>query len=177
VVVIPQLRCLGQSLPDVVRLMGRITTAGAGFRSLAEAIDTTAPAGQAAAELISSLAAFGRTIDRDRIGKGLAAARGEGRLGGRRSKLTPQQQAAVADEVLSGRRSAAHMARLYDVSEATVSRLLATRRRDAGGPGAGHSGGEVARHGDRVAGVLPVSALGERLAIVGTSGSGKPSTS
>jgi len=67
--------------------------------------------------VIGSLAAFDRTIDRDRIGKGLAVARVEGRLGGRRPKLTPQQRAAVVDEVLSGRRSAAHMARLYEVSE------------------------------------------------------------
>jgi len=66
------------------------------------------------------------------------------------------------------------MARLYEVSEATVSRLLVARRRDgAGSSGAGHPGSEDARHGDRVVGVLPISALGERVAIVGTSGSGK----
>jgi len=125
VVVVAQLDGLGRSLPDVVRLVQRIGTAGAGLRSLAEAIDTTTPAGRAAAQLIGGLAAFGRSVARDRIGTGLAAARAEGRVGGRRPKLTAGLRATIADEVLSGRRSAAHMARLHKVSEATVSRLLA----------------------------------------------------
>ncbi len=124
-VVVPQLGCLGGSLPNAVRTMGRIGTTGAGLRSLAEAVDTTTPEGRAAAQVILSLAEFGRTAARDRIGAGLAAARVEGRVGGRRPKLDAQQRAAVAGEVLSGRHSAADMARLHKVSEATVSRLLA----------------------------------------------------
>jgi len=41
VVVVSQLDGLGRSLQEVVRLLQRIGAAGAGFRSLAEAIDTT----------------------------------------------------------------------------------------------------------------------------------------
>ena len=171
-VVVPQLSCVGGSLPDVVRVMECIGKAGAGFCSLAEAIDTTTLAGRAAAAVVVSLAGFERTAARDRISAGLAAARAEGRVGGRRPKLTPGQRAAIVDTVLSGCRSAADMARLHKVSEATVSRLLATHRADAARLGAGRSmNGGV--HGDTIAGVLPRSALDERVAIVGTSGSGK----
>jgi len=173
VVVVAQLGCLGRSLQDVVRLVQRIGTAGAGLRSLAEAIDTTTPAGQAAAQLIGGLAAFGHRVARDRIGTGLAAARAEGRVGGRRPKLTARLRATIADEVLSGRRSAAHMARLHKVSEATVSRLLAAHRTGAAVPGTGGQESGDANGSDRIAGVLPLSALNGRLAIVGTSGSGK----
>jgi len=173
VVVVAQLGCLGRSLPDVVRLVQRIGTAGAGLRSLAEAIDTTTPVGQAAAQLIGGLAAFGHRVARDRIGTGLAAARAEGRVGGRRPKLTAGLRATIADEVLSGRRSAAHMARLHQVSEATVSRLLAAHRTGAGVPGPGGQKSGGANGSDRIAGVLPHSGLDERVAIVGTSGSGK----
>jgi len=173
VVVVAQLGCLGRSLQDVVRLVQRIGTAGAGLRSLAEAIDTTTPAGQAAAQLIGGLAAFGHRIARDRIGTGLAAARAEGRVGGRRPKLTAGVRATIADEVLSGRRSAAHMARLHKGSEATVSRLLAAHRTGAAVPGTGGQESGDANGSDRIAGVLPLSALDERVAIVGTSGSGK----
>jgi len=173
VVVVAQLGCLGRSLPDVVRLVQRIGIAGAGLRSLAEAIDTTTPVGQAAAQLIGGLAAFGHRIARDRIGAGLAAARAEGRVGGRRPKLTDRERARVAEEVLSGRRSAAHMARLHKVSEATVSRLLAAHRTGAGALGTGGQQDGDANGSDRIAGVLPLSALDERVAIVGTSGSGK----
>jgi len=173
VVVVAQLDVLGRSLPDAVRVMQRIGTADAGLRSLAEAIDTTTPAGRAAAQLIDGLAAFGGRVARDRIGTGLAAARAEGRVGGRRPKLTAGQRATIADDVLSGRRSAAHMARLHKVSEATVSRLLAAHRTGAGAPGTGGQQDGDANGSDRVAGVLPLSALDERVAIVGTSGSGK----
>ncbi len=173
VVIVAQLDGLGRSLPDVVRLMQRIGTAGAGLRSFAEAIDTTTPVGQAAAQLIGGLAAFGHRIARDRIGTGLAAARAEGRVGGRRPKLTAGLRATIADEVLSGRRSAAHMARLHNVSEATVSRLLAAYRTGAAVPGTGGQESGDANGSDRIAGALPLSALDERVAIVGTSGSGK----
>ena len=173
VVVVSQLAELGRSLPDVVRLLQRIGAAGASFRSLAEAVDTTTPTGQTAAALINGLAEFDRGIARDRIGAGLAAARAEGRVGGRRPKLTPAQRTMIADEVLAGRRTAADMARFYKVSEPTVSRLLAAHRAGARTPGANHRMGNGACHVDRIAGVLPLSALDERIAIVGTSGSGK----
>ena len=65
------------------------------------------------------------------------------------------------------------MARRYRVSEATISRLLAAYR--AQGPAAGARGqvGTDEAIPGRIVGALPVSALDERLAIVGTSGSGK----
>ena len=65
------------------------------------------------------------------------------------------------------------MARHYNVSEATVSRVLAAARAGALAPLARGQAGKDAGHADRIAGVLPFSALDGRLAIVGTSGSGK----
>jgi len=93
VVVVAQLDGLGRSLPDVVRLVQRIGTAGAGLRSLAEAIDTTTPVGQAAAQLIGGLAAFGRNVARDRIGTGLAAARR-----GARGRAAPEADGGAAGD-------------------------------------------------------------------------------
>ena len=174
VVVVPKLDCLGRSLPDVVRRMGRITAAGAGLRSLAEAMDTTTPEGQAVARMVGNLAALDRDAVRGRIGVGLAVARAAGRKGGRRPKLTERQRAAIAGEVLSGRRTAAQMAELHKVSAPTISRLVAAYRACIGASVLRHPDGEGAtdREG-RIAGVLPMAALDERLAIVGTSGSGK----
>ena len=93
VVVVAQLGCLGWSLQDVVRLVQRIGTAGAGLRSLAEAIDTTTLEGQAAAQLIGGLAAFGHRIARDRIGTGLAAARR-----GARGRAAPEADGEAAGD-------------------------------------------------------------------------------
>ena len=76
-------------------------------------------------------AEFERAMIGERTRAGLSAARAEGRIGGRRCKLNSVQQADIIDNVLSGRKTAAQMARLYNVSEATVSRLMATHRQAA----------------------------------------------
>ena len=87
---------------------------------------------------------------------------------GRRPTLSPAQQAALVEAVLSGQRTAAQMARHYRVSEPTVSRILAPHRRRAVAPA-----GTEHRSAERIVGILPLAALHERLAVVGTSGSGK----
>ena len=59
---------------------------------------------------------------------GLAAARAEGRVGGRRMKLDPAKRREIAQSVIAGRKSAADMARLYNVNQPTVSRIVAQHR-------------------------------------------------
>jgi DNA invertase Pin-like site-specific DNA recombinase len=65
---------------------------------------------------------------RERTSAGLAQARAEGRVGGRRPKLNSKQRSEIADSVLSDRKSAAEMARIFGVSQPTVSRIVAERR-------------------------------------------------
>ena len=125
VVVVWKLDRLSRSLKDLLHILDRIEAAGAGFRSLTEAIDTTTPAGRMMMQMVGAFAEFERAMIRERTSAGLEAARAEGRIGGRRPKLTVSQRADVVENVISGRRTAAQMSRLYKVSEATVSRLLA----------------------------------------------------
>ena len=61
---------------------------------------------------------------------GLAAARAEGRVGGRRKKLDASKKREIAESVVSGRKSGADMARLYNIGQPTVSRIVAQRRTD-----------------------------------------------
>jgi DNA invertase Pin-like site-specific DNA recombinase len=133
VVVVWKIDRLSRSLKDLLHVMERIEAAGAGFRSLTEAIDTTTPAGRMMMQMVGAFAEFERAMIRERTGAGLAQARAEGRIGGRRRKLSDRQRAEIAEGVLSGRRSAAEMARLFGVSQPTVSRIVAERRR-AGEP-------------------------------------------
>jgi DNA invertase Pin-like site-specific DNA recombinase len=125
VVVVWKLDRLTRSLKDLLHILDRIEAAGASFRSLTEAIDTTTPAGRMMMQMVGAFAEFERAMIRERTSAGLEAARAEGRIGGRRPKLTVSQRADVVENVISGRRTAAQMLRLYKVSEATVSRLLA----------------------------------------------------
>ena len=67
--------------------MERIAKTGAGFRSITENIDTTTPAGRMMMRMVGAFAEFGRAVIRERTFAGLAAARAEGRVGGRRKKL------------------------------------------------------------------------------------------
>ena len=127
-VVVWKLDRLTRSLKDLLHLIERIEAAGAGFRSLTEAIDTTTPAGRMMMQMVGTFAEFERAMIRERTSAGLAQARTEGRIGGRRSKLTPAQKLDVVENVGSSRKSAAQMARLYNVSEPTISRILATAR-------------------------------------------------
>jgi DNA invertase Pin-like site-specific DNA recombinase len=134
VVVVWKLDRLSRSLKDLLILMERIDKAGAGFRSLTEAIDTTTPAGRMMMQMVGAFAEFEREMIRERTQAGLQAARAAGRTGGRPPKVTKQQCQDIADNVLSGHKSGADMARLYSISETTVSRIV-SRARQAGVPG------------------------------------------
>ncbi len=127
-VVVWKLDRLSRSLKDVLHLMDRIASAGAGFRSLTEAIDTTTAAGRMMMQMVGSFAEFERAMIRERTSAGLALARSEGRIGGRRKKLNPKMRLEIAESVLSGRKSAAEMARLYEISQPTVSRIVTEYR-------------------------------------------------
>jgi DNA invertase Pin-like site-specific DNA recombinase len=119
---------LSRSLKDVLHIMEKIGAAGAGFRSLTENIDTTTPAGRMMMQMVASFAEFERAMIRERTSAGIAAARAEGRIGGRRKKLNPMKRREIAESVISGRKSGAEMARLYDISQPTVSRIVAQYR-------------------------------------------------
>lgn len=127
-IVVWKLDRLSRSLKDVLHIMERIEAAGAGFRSLTEAIDTTTPAGRMMMQMVGSFAEFERAMIRERTSAGLALARSEGRIGGRRKKLNPKMRLEIAESVLSGRKSAAEMARLYEISQPTVSRIVTEYR-------------------------------------------------
>lgn len=128
VVMVWKLDRLSRSLKDLLHILEKISESGAGFRSLTEAIDTTTPAGRMMMQMVGAFAEFERAMIRERTTAGLAQARAEGRIGGRRPKLSPSQRDDIVENVVSGRKTAAQMARLYKVSEPTVSRILAAAR-------------------------------------------------
>ena len=125
VLVVWKLDRLSRSLRDVLIIMERLAEAKAGFRSLTEAIDTTTPAGRMMMQMVGAFAEFERAMLRERTKAGLEAAREEGRIGGRRPKLSPQQQTEIRKMVIKGDKTAADAARLFKIHPATVSRLLA----------------------------------------------------
>jgi DNA invertase Pin-like site-specific DNA recombinase len=128
VLVVWKLDRLSRSLRDVLTIMERIAEANAGFRSLTEAVDTTTPAGRMMMHMVGAFAEFERAMLRERTKAGLESARRNGRIGGRRPKLSRQQQGEITRMVSRGEKTAADAARLFKIHPATVSRLLSKAR-------------------------------------------------
>lgn len=124
VLVVWKLDRLSRSLRDVLIIMEMLAEKKVGFRSLTEAIDTTSAAGLMMMQLVSVFAEFERAMLRERTRAGLDAARREGRIGGRRPKLSSQQKAEIVRIVSTEEKTAADAARLFNVHPATVSRLV-----------------------------------------------------
>jgi DNA invertase Pin-like site-specific DNA recombinase len=123
VVVVTKYDRLARSLKDLLDIVEAIGERGAGFRSLAEDIDTTTPAGRLVFHVFASIAQFERERISERTREGLQAARKRGRVGGR----PPALSAAQRDEVKRMRdeehRPLAEIARLFKVSTKTVRRV------------------------------------------------------
>lgn len=128
VFVVWKLDRLSRSLKDLLTIMEKIDASDAGFCSLTEAVDTTTPAGRMMMQMVGSFAEFERSMIRERTKAGLEAARQQGRIGGRRPKLTRQQQQAILEMVSRDEKSGSEAARLFNVHPSTVSRLVAKYR-------------------------------------------------
>ena len=113
---------LARSLKDLLEIVETIAESGAGFRSLAEDIDTTTSAGRLAFHVFASIAQFERERISERTREGLAAARKRGRVGGRPPALTPAQKAEVRRMRDEDTRSISDLAHLFDVSQQTIRR-------------------------------------------------------
>ena len=113
---------LARSLRDLLDIVDTIQAQGAGFRSLAEDIDTTTPAGRLVFHVFASIAQFERERISERTKEGLEAARKRGRVGGRPPALSPVQR----DEVRRMRdidgRPLSEIAKLFKVSVKTIRR-------------------------------------------------------
>lgn len=128
-VIVWKLDRLARSLPDLLNFVRDMEGAGAGFRSLTEAIDTTTAAGRMLMQILGAFAEFERAVLSERTRSGLAAARRAGRIGGKPRALTPEQEAAVIRLVTTKTTTAREAAELHSVHPATVSRVIARHKK------------------------------------------------
>jgi hypothetical protein len=77
---------LSRSLKDLLTILERVNAAGAKFKSLTEAIDTSGPAGRMLMQMLGSFAEFEREMIRERTRAGLHEARAQGHVPGRSRK-------------------------------------------------------------------------------------------
>jgi len=122
VIIVTKYDRLARSLRDLLDIVETIEKHDAGFRSLAEDIDTTTPAGRLIFHVFASIAQFERERISERTKEGLQAAKARGRVGGRPPALTPAQKTEVQCMRDNDGRAISEIARLFKVSERTVRR-------------------------------------------------------
>jgi DNA invertase Pin-like site-specific DNA recombinase len=124
VLMVTRLDRLARSTRDLLNTLAAITDRKAGFRSLTDTwADTTTSHGRLMLTVLGGLAEFERDLIRARTGEGRARAVERGVKMGRPPKLTLHQQQEAIKRRDQGEETLTDIARSYNVSAATISRL------------------------------------------------------
>jgi DNA invertase Pin-like site-specific DNA recombinase len=125
VLLVTRLDRLARNTRDLLNTLALIADKKAGFRSLGDAwADTTTAHGRLMLTVLAGLAEFERDLIRTRTTEGRARAKARGVKLGRKFKLTPHQQK-EARARRDGGETLMDIARTYNVSHSTISRLSA----------------------------------------------------
>jgi DNA invertase Pin-like site-specific DNA recombinase len=123
VLMVTRLDRLARSTRDLLNILDAIAKAGAGFRSLADAwADTTTPHGRLILTVLGGLAEFERELIIARTDDGRKRAQARGVRFGRPPALTAHQRLEAIQRLANGE-AQADVARTFNVSQATISRL------------------------------------------------------
>jgi DNA invertase Pin-like site-specific DNA recombinase len=125
VLMVTRLDRLARSTRDLLNILAAISGKKAGFRSLSDAwADTTTAHGRLMLTVLGGLAEFERELIRARTGEGRQLAKARGVKMGRKPKLTAHQQQEALRRRDAGEPTR-EIARSYNVSHSTISRLMA----------------------------------------------------
>lgn len=123
VLMVTRLDRLARSTRDLLDILDRTAKAGAGFRSLTESwADTTTPHGRLVTTIMAGFAEFERSLILARTSEGISRAKARGVKLGRPFGMTHHQRQEALARKAAGE-PVREIARTYDVSPSTISRL------------------------------------------------------
>lgn len=93
---------LGRSVKGLIELTAMLQQKNINFKSLTDNVDTATPSGRFFFHMMASLAQMERELIAERTKAGLAAAKIQGRIGGRRRKMTISKIEAAKKLLASG---------------------------------------------------------------------------
>lgn len=93
--VIWKLDRFGRSVKDLMQLVGELEQQKINFRSLTDNIDTSTPSGRFFFHVMASLSQMEKELLLERTRAGLAAAKKQGRIGGRKRSMTATKMASA----------------------------------------------------------------------------------
>ncbi|AGI74474.1 DNA integration/recombination/inversion protein [Octadecabacter arcticus 238] len=123
VLIVTKLDRLGRDAIDVSTTVAKLEEIGIRVHCLAlGGVDLTSSAGKMTMNVINAVAQFERDLLIERTQSGLARAKAEGKLLGRPSALSADQQVEVKEKIKNGEAISA-IARLFETSRQTIMRV------------------------------------------------------
>ncbi|HEM6617789.1 TPA: recombinase family protein [Yersinia enterocolitica] len=119
---------LGRSVRHLIALIEELKNRGVHFRSLTDSIDTSTAMGRFFFHVMSALAEMERELIVERTLAGLAAARAEGRIGGRRRIMT-HEVIERAKRMFANGASLHKVALVLDISPKTIYKYIPAQQR------------------------------------------------
>lgn len=130
VVVVWKLDRLGRTMKGLVDLAADLAERKIGLRSITDGIDTAGTAGKLVFHIMAAMAEMERDLVRERTTAALIIAKREGRVGGRKTVMTPKRLNAARKLLASGM-TAREIAPTIGVSVATLYRHLPAPEQEA----------------------------------------------
>ncbi|GAA1523075.1 DNA invertase Pin-like site-specific DNA recombinase [Microbacterium ginsengiterrae] len=121
-VVVYKLDRLGRSTAHVASLIADLTERGVFIESISDGLNSSTPTGRAMLQMLAIFAEMERSFIQERTRAGLAAAKAQGRTGGR-PKATDRKQVRQAQSLRDAGEPVPDIARTLGVSIATVYRI------------------------------------------------------
>jgi DNA invertase Pin-like site-specific DNA recombinase len=122
--VVPKLDRLARSVPDARAIGDSLATRSVRLQLDTMVYDPADPMGKMFFNILATFAEFEVDLLRMRTREGMAVARAKGKLKGRAPKLSAPRQAHLVKLHGAGEHSIANLAELFEVSRATVYRVL-----------------------------------------------------
>ena len=123
VLIVTRLDRLARSIRDLLNIVEALAARGAAVRSLSEPWADTTSDNDVMRTILGGLAAFERDLLRVRTSRGRRRAVARGQHMGRPLALDPRQRQEVTTALAAGTATQAELARQFNVSQSTISRL------------------------------------------------------
>ena len=125
VLTVTKLDRIARSVRDLMEIVHRIETKGAGLRILSMNLDTTTPTGRLMLQVLGAVAEFERSIMLERQREGIAKAKAEGKYKGRAK--TAMAKAGEVETMLAAGVNPTEVARKLGIGRSSVYRAIRLR--------------------------------------------------
>ena len=110
---------LGRSLAHLIETINSLKERNIAFKSITEGMDTSTSSGELMFHIFGALAQFERSLIKERVNAGLAAAKKRGRVGGRPRAISEEKLSSIC-EALDNGMSKASVCRTFGVKRSTL---------------------------------------------------------